>query len=186
MFPVMIEGETIVLREITRHDTAAVQRWTGDDHAVAHVPLGPTSVSEAATYVRQLVRESRQRPRRVVTLGIVVRRDDDLVGTVGLTIDSVTHRRAELGYILRRDRWGAGLASEAASLMLDLAFGELGLHRVWAACDVDNPSSVRVLEKCGFTREGRLRADLRIGDDFRDAWLYAILEDDRPSTETYL
>ncbi len=186
MFPVTIEGESVRLREITRHDTGSVQRWTGDDTTVAHVPLGPTTAGEAATYVRQLVRESRQRPRRVVTLGIVDRRDDDLVGTVGLTIDSVTHRRAEVGYILRRDRWRAGLATEAVSLMLDLAFGELGLHRVWAACDVDNPASVRVLEKCGFVLEGRLRADLRIGDEFRDAWLYAVLEDDRPSRPIYL
>lgn len=181
MYPVRKRSRRVALREFERNDLDAVQSWTGDPDVVRHIPLGPTTRSEARGYLRQLRREARARPRRVYTLGVVDRADDTLVGSVGLTVDSLHHRRAELGYVLRRERWGRGLAVEASRLMLDLAFDELGLHRVWAICDVGNPASARVLEKLGMIREGRLRADLRIGDEFRDAWLYAILDEDRPA-----
>ncbi len=171
---------------MTRGDATAVQRWTGDPVAVARIPLGPTTPDEAAGYVRQIVRERRQRGRRVFTLGIVDRADGELVGTVGLTVESAAHRRAEIGYVVRRDRWGRGLASDAVDVMVDLGFGDLGLNRIWAVCIVDNDASTRVLEKAGFRREGRLRSDLLVGGRFHDTWLYATLEDDRPRHDRYV
>lgn len=56
---------------------------------------------------------------------------------------------AELGYRLVRSTWGRGYASEAACALVDLAFGELGLARVWAQTMAVNTASRRVMEKAG-------------------------------------
>jgi hypothetical protein len=48
------------------------------------------------------------------------------------------NRSGELGYAIRREDWGNGYATEAASLMLDFGFRTLRLHRIQAACGPDN------------------------------------------------
>ena len=54
--------------------------------------------------------------------------------------------------------------------------GPLSLHRIWATCDVDNRASARILEKVGMRREGHLRHSVRRKGEWRDSYLYAILE----------
>jgi len=63
--------------------------------------------------------------------------------------------------------------------MIDFAFDQLGMNRVWAVCDPDNPASTRVLEKCAMTCEGRLREDLLVHGLWRDSLLYAVVASSR-------
>lgn len=79
----------------------------------------------------------------------------ELIGDAGL---EVTGHGVELGYTLSRRWWGRGLATEAASLCREAAFGPLGMPQVVALVDADNPASARVLEKLGFTDQGRTMA----------------------------
>ena len=180
MYPVVLEGVSVLLREFRSSDAAAAFAWVGDPDAVRYVPLGPLDAAGAFDYVEQLVAEAKRDPRDAYTLAIVERATGEVVGSVALGVDSRAHRRAELGYILRRDRWGRGFATEAASMMIDFAFDELGMNRVWAVCDPNNPGSTRVLEKCGLTCEGTLREDLLVHGTWRDSLLYAVVASARP------
>ena len=58
--------------------------------------------------------------------------------------------------MLEKDAWGQGYASEALRAVVDLA-RRLGVVRLYALCHVEHPASSRVLDKCGFAREGVLR-----------------------------
>jgi ribosomal-protein-alanine N-acetyltransferase len=147
------------------------------------IPLGPTRYSETRSYLRQIEREASARDRRVYTMGVIELDNEDLIGTVGLTVDSAVHKRAEIGYILRPDRWGFGLGTETARVGLEIAFDRLHLHRVWAVCDTANEASAQILSKIGMKHEGVLRKDLRIGDEWRDADLFGIVEDEWRSLE---
>jgi [ribosomal protein S5]-alanine N-acetyltransferase len=174
VYPVVLDGVSVLLREFRTADARAAFAWVGDGDAVRYVPLGPLDEAGAVEYVEQLVAEAKREPRDAYTLAIVERETGEVVGSVALGIDSRAHRRAELGYILRRDRWGRGYAGEAAAMMVDFAFDELGMNRVWAVCDPENPASTRVLERCGMTCEGHLREDLLVHGLWRDSLLYAI------------
>ena len=66
----------------------------------------------------------------------------------------------------------------ALRVLLPTLFGELHLHRVEAACIPGNAASARVLEKCGFVREGMARRYLCINGAWQDHYLYGLLEDD--------
>ena len=186
VYPVVIEGERVWLREFEAADGPAVQRWTGDVAVVQYVPLGPTDDEGARRYVASIVAEASVSERSTYTLAVMERDGNDPIGAVALTVDSTRHRRGELGYLLRQDRWGRGLATEAARLVVDFAFRDLGLHRVWAVCDPENQASGAVLTKLGMQREGLLRHDLLIGDEWRDSALYAVLEDDWDAEAVYL
>jgi RimJ/RimL family protein N-acetyltransferase len=60
----------------------------------------------------------------------------------------------EVGYQLPRLAWGQGIATRACQLMTELAFNELGSHKVCADCYGSNVGSYKTLEKCGYVREG--------------------------------
>lgn len=185
MHPVVIEGERIVLRELTDADAPAVHAWTGDAEVVAHVPLGPLDEVATVAYVAQLVTEAHRVPRLGYALVIERRTDAAALGTLNIGIDSFEHRRAELGYLLRRDAWGQGYATEAATLARDFVLDHLGVQRLWAVCDPDNPASARVLEKIGMRREGVLRSDLVVHGVRRDSVLFALLDTDLDDRSTY-
>ncbi len=85
---------------------------------------------------------------------ITSRADGSLLGSTGLEFE--TPQRASTGYSLARDAWGQGLASEALSAVLRIADG-LGVLRLYALVYVAHERSIRVLERCGFDREGTLR-----------------------------
>jgi RimJ/RimL family protein N-acetyltransferase len=179
VYPVTLEDPEVVVRELEPADVAAVARGVGDVEAVRYVPLGPLDLPGTVRYVDQLVTEAHRDPRDSYTLAIVHRATDEVVGSVALSIDSRAHRRAELGYILRRDAWGRGIATTAARLVVEFAIEQLGVNRVWAVCDPDNPASIRVLQKVGLIEEGRLREDLLVHGVWRDSLLFATVAADR-------
>lgn len=85
---------------------------------------------------------------------ILDRRSGELLGGTGLAFE--TADSAQTGYVLARDAWGRGCATEALGAMVALA-RSLGVRRLYAFCHADHAASARVLEKGGFTQEARLR-----------------------------
>ena len=71
-----------------------------------------------------------------------------------------------------------GYMTMALKVLLPTPFGELNLHRVEAACIPTNAPSIRVLEKCGFTREGLARRYLCINGVWQDHLLFGLLHED--------
>lgn len=109
---------------------------------------------------------------------IVQPEDDVVIGTAALFRFEPRHRRAEIGYSLRSDHWGRGLATEAVTVMLDWAIRTLGLHRVEADIDPRNAGSRRILARLGFASEGVLRERYFVGDEVSDTELFGLLAED--------
>ena len=87
-----------------------------------------------------------------LTLAIVRREDDELMGCVSL--DAISEVSASLGYWLGRAFWGQGFATEAARAIVAHGFSSLGLERVHGAHFVENPASGAVMRKLGFLATG--------------------------------
>ncbi len=113
--------------------------------------------------------------RRELINWVIVDGKDHAIGTCTLFHFDPRHRRAEVGYALRSDHWGRGLASEAVSLAIDWALRTLDLHRVEADIDPRNDASRRVLERLGFRSEGVLRERFFVGDEATDSELFGVL-----------
>jgi ribosomal-protein-alanine N-acetyltransferase len=86
--------------------------------------------------------------------------------------------RAELGYWLARHYWGRGIMTMAVNAYVKYAFEELQVLRIYAHVFDSNPRSARVLEKNGFTLEGRLRHHLRKDGKLIDVRVYGLLKED--------
>jgi ribosomal-protein-alanine N-acetyltransferase len=78
------------------------------------------------------------------------RADGRLLGSTGLGLEP--GGQAITGYVLARDAWGQGYATEALGAMVEVA-GDIGVMRLYALCHPQHRASWRVLEKCGFERD---------------------------------
>lgn len=85
---------------------------------------------------------------------------------------------AYLGYYLFRPYDGQGFMTEGLTLVIDRAFGPLGLHRVEANIQPQNVRSIRVVERLGFRREGLSPRYLKIGGRWRDHERWALLREE--------
>ena len=83
-----------------------------------------------------------------------------------------------LGYFLEPDFWGRGLATDAARLVVELGFGELGMQKISASCDAGNVGSERVMQKLGMTREAAFRHAHRRFGAWRDRLWYGLLREE--------
>ena len=95
--------------------------------------------------------------------------DGAAIGAVGVELlDDVNHRTAVIGYWVAEPFWGRGIATAAVTFISDYAGRNFPVSRLQASVFEWNPASARVLEKCGFELEARLRRavtkDGRVGD----------------------
>ena len=87
-------------------------------------------------------------------------------------------RSAYLGYYAGAPFAGQGYMSEGLQLVLNEAFNRLKLHRVEANIQPNNTSSIALVSRAGFSREGYSRRYLKIGGRWRDHERWAILLED--------
>jgi len=133
------------------------------------------------------------RLRRRTHVGLFVRRRDTdaLVGVVNISeIVRGNFQSAYLGYHAFTPHAGQGLMREGLARVLDLAFRQLGLHRLEANIQPANTASIRLVRRLGFRREGFSPRYLKIAHRWRDHERWALLSDDwhhsrqRPRDET--
>ena len=109
----------------------------------------------------------------------VIEEDGKLVGEVRLDNLDKADRRARLAIGLFHERHlGRGIGRKAIDLVLQRAFGALGLHRVDLRVLSFNIRAIRCYEACGFRREGIGRESALVGGEWHDDWIMAILEQD--------
>jgi ribosomal-protein-alanine N-acetyltransferase len=96
------------------------------------------------------------------------------VGGIGVHPGEDVHRHtATLGYWLGETFWGRGVMSEAVTAVIDFCFDNFPLRRISAEVFANNPASARVLEKAGFTFEGRLKNHVVKEGQVLDSLMYA-------------
>ena len=153
--PPIIETERLVLRPPRMDDAETIfNSYARDEEVTRYTEWRPhKSIAETEEFLRRTVAfpEDGSSLAWAITLG----GDDTLRGMIHLRR---THQhKADTGYGLARPFWGRGYMTEALRAVLDYAFRDPGMYRVWAVCDVENAASARVLEKAGMSFEGILR-----------------------------
>lgn len=97
------------------------------------------------------------------------------IGMISIQFSNPKYNSASIWYKLHPDFWNKGYATRAVSLLVKRGFEIYNLHRIEAGCAIDNIGSQRVLEKCGFKKEGRKEKVLPLKSGWSDAFMYAIL-----------
>jgi RimJ/RimL family protein N-acetyltransferase len=165
--------DRLVLRDYRGDDLDAVQVYASDLEVCRFMEWGPNTPDDTRAFLETVVASAREQPRSAYELAIT--REGEVIGGVGLRVDSVAHQRGNVGWVVRRDAWGQGYATEAARALIGFGVTSLGLHRVEATCEPANLASVRVMAKLGMSREGHLRDHMLVRGRWRDSLLHAYL-----------
>ena len=141
----------VVLREVREADWQFVQAMGCSGQPDFSSKL--QSEADCQHYIRQFLAQQLQNPRQQYRFMIVVKQSDQPIGWCDLYLESGCS--AEVGYRINVQYWGQGYATEAVGLAIEYAFLTLQVKFVWAEVQVENPASVRVLEKLGMQRQSR-------------------------------
>jgi RimJ/RimL family protein N-acetyltransferase len=162
----------LVLRQLREDDAPALFAVLSDPRVMIWWSSGPhQSPAENAEYVKGNAAEGQGYLCWAITAG-----DDVALGWV-ILIDGKPDVK-EIGYILRRDQWGSGIAREAVARVIDYGFHDLKLRRIFADTDPENSGSIGLLERLGFQREGRLRGEWETHIGVRDSLIFGLLKDE--------
>jgi len=167
-----IRTRRLVLRLPEMHDVEEIRRGAAHPSTRWGIPALPRPYLRryAVEFVRR--KRSQFRKRESLALAITAAQDGSWVGMIELMHPSAADRVAELGYWIAPGRRRQGYATEAARAMCEVGFRVLRLHRIEGGALARNRASIRVLEKAGLRREGRLRERARIGQSWFDTvWL---------------
>jgi RimJ/RimL family protein N-acetyltransferase len=172
-FPSAIEGRTVVLRPHTTRNVAAFTRWYADPEVarLTRYQDGPMRADDVRRFF-----EARVTGSGSLALAIHLRESDRLIGTCAFSqLDGDNGSALFHITIGERECWGRGYGTEATALMLEHAFGTLGLHRVGLAVFAFNERAIRSYRKVGFVLEGRSREAIWRGGAFSDEIHMSIL-----------
>lgn len=167
--PELTRGD-VYLRSLRSSDAVAWFAYLTDPIAIELTSYDIRSMDQVSAMIDDSVtRFGAGEPGR---WAIASQHDDHLIGTCGFHTWSPRDRRAELGYDLAPAFWGRGIATDAVAATVAAAFESNALNRIEAFVMVENVRSQRVLEKCGFHREGRLAQYRNCRGHFRDFYVY--------------
>lgn len=172
--PTSFETAQLFARRPREEDARAVfAAYASDPVATRYLAWTPyTQVEKLAEFLRGRAAAWEKSDGHYAYL-LCVRGTDAPIGSIGVFIDG---SKAMFGYVLGREYWGRGYASEALAHLVNWADSEPRLRRAWAYCAAENPSSARVMEKAGLEREGVLRRSQvfpNLGPEPRDCVYYA-------------
>ena len=177
-----LESGRIYLRSLKQGDW---REWAKlrDDSRDFLVPWEPTWPYDALTRsaFRRRVRAYDREWQQGSGYSFLVLRHEDEALLGGVTLSNLRRgvaQTASLGYWIGGRYARQGFMTEALSGVLDFSFGDLGLHRVEAACLPTNVASRGLLVRMGFREEGYARKFLRINGQWQDHVLFAILREE--------
>lgn len=178
----ILETKRLVLRLVEKDDLQPLFAVNGDEAVFRFSPRESwkTPADGEAWYSR--VMEHRE-SGATLQFVIVLRESGRPIGTLAVFHFEQSVGSAEVGYVLGREHWGKGLMKEALAALVGFAFETLGLKRLEAELDPRNAASAKVLERVGFTHEGRRRRNYLSKGEVTDTGLYGMLNDDpRPGS----
>ncbi|MEZ0480384.1 GNAT family N-acetyltransferase [Planococcus sp. SSTMD024] len=179
------ETERLQLRKVTRHDLDDVFEFSSDFEVAQRMTWEKNDSKEEtlSNFLQPTVDGYKDGQSGV--WAIVYKESEKVIGIRSLVAWSNEHQKAEIGYVLNRKFWGAGVATEALQEILNYGFGVLQLNRIEGGCDLDNIGSEKVMLKAGMTFEGVLRESERIKGEFRDTKIFSILKSEFDSASAH-
>ena len=163
------------LRKLKHHDVFAMLSWMKDSDIACYYQFDAATMNDekAIAFIQQAQSFGESRHYAIAD------EDDEYLGTISLKNIDLKNRNAEYAIGLCKDAIGTGVAAQATQAILQIAFEELGLHKVYLSVFSDNARAIRFYEKQGFIKEGCFTQHVWVRGKFRDWSWYAIFNEKR-------
>jgi ribosomal-protein-alanine N-acetyltransferase len=174
----VLETERLLIRDVCDDDLEGFFNYMSRENYWRHVPLEPLTFDSINVMIRRALLDQVQDPRSNYFLAVLEKQSRELVGEAILRVRSARWRQGEIGWGVSQHRVGNGIATEIGSATMRFAFHQLGLHRIYAQCRVENEASRRIMTKLGMKQEGVLRENVLARGEWWSSVQYSILSTD--------
>lgn len=173
-----IESPRLILRRAVMEDTQSMyDNWASDSEVTRFLTWPAHSGLDVTDKVLRSWVDGYQDDSYYQWM-IVLKEINQPIGSISAVRNDDRVGMAEIGYCIGRPWWHKGIMSEALTAVIDFLFTEVGMNRIEAKHDPNNPHSGGVMKKCGMKYEGTTRASDRNNQGICDAAHYAILRSD--------
>ena len=174
-----IETERLILRRFVSEDAQAMyDNWASDPEVTKYLTWpAHTSVEVSKAVVDSWV-AGYEKPD-YYQWAIALREVGEPIGSISAINHDDRIEMVHVGYCIGRSWWHQGIMTEALGAVMDYFFDQVGVNRVEARHDVNNPNSGGVMKKCGMRYEGTLRQADWSNQGVCDASYYALLKSER-------
>ncbi len=152
----ILETQRLTLRRQVAADVDALDALYRDPEVRRYIHDAPTTRAETVEEIEWFTAGHPEHPE----LGLwatIDKASGRFIGRCGLLPWRIEDRdEVEVAYLLKRECWGQGLATEVASAIRDYAFEALGISRLIVLVDPANGASIRVAQKIGMHLEQEL------------------------------
>ncbi|QTD41891.1 GNAT family N-acetyltransferase [Sporosarcina sp. Te-1] len=151
-----IQTDRLLLRLFERRDAETVKRLCDNYNiykSTLYLPY-PYSLDDALVWMETHKKNFDE--DQSYELAITDKESGELFGAISLS-NNQRCKNGEIAYWIGEEYWGKGYGTEAAKAMIDFAFDEKKLHKVFARYFSSNPASGRIMDKIGMEREGILK-----------------------------
>jgi aminoglycoside 6'-N-acetyltransferase len=170
-----LETQRLRLRSFDTADLEAFATYRNDEVVASYQGWNtPYTLEQAQSFLEEMRKVSPGTQGVWYQVAIERKSDAVLLGDCAFKLSS-DGRQSELGCTLAQAHWGHGYATEAVRRLIAYLFGDLGLHRVYANCDVENLAAVRTLEQLGLRREAHFVENLWFKGRWSSEYWYALL-----------
>ena len=173
---VIQENKRIFMRELEERDWIDVHKYASQEKVCQYQAWGPNTEKESKEFVENIVHDAQLEPRSRFVFAVILKDSKEMIGSGEVITRDHVNRIGEISYIIHPHFWAKGFATEVAVALISFGFNALLLHRIIGTCDPRNDASAKVLEKVGMTKEGKMRENVWIKDEWRDSFLYSILK----------
>ncbi|MCR5789446.1 MAG: GNAT family N-acetyltransferase [Lachnospiraceae bacterium] len=169
----VIETNRLIIRKMVSSDIPVLREWMPDKSIYTYWGKGPSKAERNP----ELLFEKEEKPTKSFHLGIAEKNSGKVVGDIWVYLIE-NDRMAQIAIRLSKDIHGKGYGTESLSAMTSFCFDHTELQRLWTEVDVRNIASCRMLEKCGYTKEGLIRQGKMV-NTWCDYYIYGILSTDK-------
>jgi len=173
-----IETSRLILRKAVMEDALPMfHNWASDPEVTKYLTWSTYEVVETAYPVLKMWIHEYENNNYYQWM-IVLKEINEPIGSISVVRQRDDIGEAEIGYCIGRRWWHRGIMSEALAAVIDYLFSEVGINRIAAKHDPNNPHSGGVMRKCGMKYEGTTRSSYKNNQGICDAAHYAILRNE--------
>lgn len=161
----MFTGKRASLRPFEWEDAEKYRQWVNDAAVISLVDrVLPVTAEEHRRWYESIISH-----RQAAIFAVEAIPEKQFVGCVWLYDIDCRHRHAELRILVGdKQYWGKGIGQDAISILVQFAFKNLNLHKVYAYVLTTNERALKTFRKVGFIREGVLKQERYVNGKFVD------------------
>lgn len=168
----IIQTDRLVIRPMNKDDVDSLKKWLPDESIYTYWGKGPSKSEKNP----ELLFEKQDKPSKSFHEGIALKDNNEVIGDIYVYLIE-NDRMASVAIRISKEYQGKGYGTEALKAMTDFCFKNTELKRLWTEVDIRNVGSYKMLEKCGYQREGLIRQGKMV-NTWCDYYIYGIIKEE--------